>query len=187
MTWKTKKYTLTHKKNCPWLEVHFSPWFCMRSNSKIKWGEKPPWIDKPTGYSIIFLHHFTVFTFWTVSNSSKKIFSYFTDLHSRSMKMLSMQRPLPSILIWTPWSFNALVKALPAYCGPWLSCTQFQASGQTDWSSRPANTQQSIIQNLLVIRKVFCQQKEIIEQHSQRVDDSIVSISQAHVRPIVRG
>jgi len=32
-----------------------------------------------------------------------------------SLKMLSIQRPLPSILIWTPWSFNAPVNALPVY------------------------------------------------------------------------
>ena len=29
--------------------------------------------------------------------------------HSRSTKMLSMQRPLPSMLIVTPWSFRVLM------------------------------------------------------------------------------
>ena len=42
----------------------------------------------------------------TDSNSSRKIFSYITDLHKRSMKMLSMQHPLLSILIWMSWSLS---------------------------------------------------------------------------------
>ena len=33
--------------------------------------------------------------------------------------MLSIRRPLPSILIWSTGSFNAPVKALPVYCAPW--------------------------------------------------------------------
>ncbi|MEO2032733.1 MAG: IS5 family transposase [Planctomycetaceae bacterium] len=41
--------------------------------------------------------------------------------------------------------------------------------------------------NLLVARELFRQQLEMYENNSQRVDDRIVSISQPHVRPIVRG
>ncbi|NOZ40924.1 MAG: IS5/IS1182 family transposase, partial [Planctomycetes bacterium] len=41
--------------------------------------------------------------------------------------------------------------------------------------------------NLLVTRELFRQQLEMFENNSQRVDDRIVSISQPHVRPIVRG
>jgi hypothetical protein len=41
--------------------------------------------------------------------------------------------------------------------------------------------------NLLVAHEVFRQQLEMFENHSQRVDDRIVSISQPHVRPIKRG
>jgi IS5 family transposase len=41
--------------------------------------------------------------------------------------------------------------------------------------------------NLLVARELFRQQLEMFENKSQRVDDRIVSISQPHVRPIVRG
>jgi hypothetical protein len=41
--------------------------------------------------------------------------------------------------------------------------------------------------NLLVTRELFRQQSEMYENNSHRVDDRIVSISQPHVRPIVRG
>jgi hypothetical protein len=41
--------------------------------------------------------------------------------------------------------------------------------------------------NLLVVSELFRQQKQMYEQHSRRVDDRIVSISQPHVRPIKRG
>ena len=41
--------------------------------------------------------------------------------------------------------------------------------------------------NLLVTRELFRQQLEMFENNSNRVDDRIVSISQPHVRPIVRG
>ncbi len=41
--------------------------------------------------------------------------------------------------------------------------------------------------NLLVCRELYRQQLEMFENHSQRVDDRIVSISQPHVRPIKRG
>ncbi len=41
--------------------------------------------------------------------------------------------------------------------------------------------------NLLVARELFRQQLEMHEKRSSRVDDRIVSISQPHVRPIVRG
>ena len=42
-------------------------------------------------------------------------------------------------------------------------------------------------QNLLVINELFRQQLEMYSQRSRRIDDRIVSISQPHVRPIVRG
>jgi len=41
--------------------------------------------------------------------------------------------------------------------------------------------------NLLITRELFRQQLEMFENNSQRVDDRIVSISQPHIRPIVRG
>ncbi len=41
--------------------------------------------------------------------------------------------------------------------------------------------------NLLVARELFRQQLEMHENNSPRVDDRIVSISQPHIRPIVRG
>ncbi len=41
--------------------------------------------------------------------------------------------------------------------------------------------------NLLVCRELYRQQFEMHQNHSQRVDDRIVSISQPHVRPIKRG
>ena len=41
--------------------------------------------------------------------------------------------------------------------------------------------------NLLVTRELFRQQLAMFENNSNRVDDRIVSISQPHVRPIVRG
>lgn len=41
--------------------------------------------------------------------------------------------------------------------------------------------------NLLVINELFRQQKWMHEQHENRIDDRIVSISQPHVRPIKRG
>ena len=40
---------------------------------------------------------------------------------------------------------------------------------------------------LLVIHEVFRQQEWMYQQHVRRVDDRIVSVSQPHVRPIVRG
>jgi hypothetical protein len=36
---------------------------------------------------------------------------YFTVRQSRSMKTLSIQRPLPSMEILTPWSFSVPVKS----------------------------------------------------------------------------
>ncbi len=42
-------------------------------------------------------------------------------------------------------------------------------------------------QNLLVCRELYRQQLEMFENHSQRIDDRIVSVSQPHVRPIKRG
>ncbi|WDL97896.1 IS5 family transposase [Alicyclobacillus sp. ALC3] len=41
--------------------------------------------------------------------------------------------------------------------------------------------------NLLVIQELFRQQKMMHDTRSHRIDDRIVSISQPHVRPIVRG
>lgn len=42
-------------------------------------------------------------------------------------------------------------------------------------------------QNLLVISEVYRQQEEMYTNRTHRVDDRIVSISQPHIRPIVRG
>ena len=44
-----------------------------------------------------------------------------------------------------------------------------------------------LYKNLLVINELLCQQKWMHEQHENRVNDRIVSISQPHVRPIKRG
>lgn len=41
--------------------------------------------------------------------------------------------------------------------------------------------------NLLVIQELYRQQKEMFESNSARIEGRIVSISQPHVRPIVRG
>jgi hypothetical protein len=41
--------------------------------------------------------------------------------------------------------------------------------------------------NLLVVGEVYRQQERMYEERSRRIDDRIVSISQPHVRPIVRG
>jgi len=41
--------------------------------------------------------------------------------------------------------------------------------------------------NLLVIQELYRQQKEMYDNRSHHVDDRIVSISQPHIRPIVRG
>jgi IS5 family transposase len=41
--------------------------------------------------------------------------------------------------------------------------------------------------NLLVIEEVYRQQKRMYEEGTRRIEDRIVSISQPHVRPIVRG
>jgi hypothetical protein len=40
---------------------------------------------------------------------------------------------------------------------------------------------------LAIIEKLYTQQREMYEKRSNRVDDRIVSISQPHIRPIVRG
>lgn len=40
---------------------------------------------------------------------------------------------------------------------------------------------------LLVIQEVYRQQREMFENNEKRIDDRIVSLSQPHVRPIVRG
>jgi len=42
-------------------------------------------------------------------------------------------------------------------------------------------------QNLLVINELYRQQLEMYSQRSKRIDNRIVSISQPHIRPIVRG
>ena len=40
---------------------------------------------------------------------------------------------------------------------------------------------------LLVVTEVYCQQLWMYENESNRIDDRIVSITQPHIRPIVRG
>ncbi len=51
----------------------------------------------------------------------------------------------------------------------------------------PALLGRRMYKNLLVCRELYRQQLEMLENHSQRVDDRIISISQPHVRPIKRG
>jgi len=41
--------------------------------------------------------------------------------------------------------------------------------------------------NLLVIKELFRQQHLMFDQHSRKIEDRIISISQPHIRPIVRG
>ncbi|MGI0483688.1 IS5 family transposase, partial [Geminocystis sp. CENA526] len=41
--------------------------------------------------------------------------------------------------------------------------------------------------NLLVVKEVYRQQKEMYEKKENRIDNRIVSISQPHIRPIIRG
>lgn len=41
--------------------------------------------------------------------------------------------------------------------------------------------------DLLIIDEVYRQQMTMFKQHSSRIDDRIISISQPHIRPIVRG
>ena len=57
----------------------------------------------------------------TISTEMQKFVLHSAVYHDKSIPLneLFMQRPLPSILIWTPWSFNAPVNALPVYCAPW--------------------------------------------------------------------
>ena len=45
----------------------------------------------------------------------------------------------------------------------------------------------NLYRNLLVVSEVYRQQQSMYEQGSNRIDDRIVSITQPHVRPIVRG
>jgi len=45
----------------------------------------------------------------------------------------------------------------------------------------------SLYQNLLVVSEVYRQQQSMYEEGCNRIDDRIVSITQPHVRPIVRG
>ena len=45
----------------------------------------------------------------------------------------------------------------------------------------------SLYRNLLVVSEVYRQQQWMYEQGGHRIDDRIVSITQPHVRPIVRG
>lgn len=40
---------------------------------------------------------------------------------------------------------------------------------------------------LLVVNEMYRQQLEMYEKQTQRIDDRIVSLSQPHIRPIVRG
>jgi hypothetical protein len=44
-----------------------------------------------------------------------------------------------------------------------------------------------LYRKLLVIKEIFCQQKFMYDNQTHQVDDRIVSISQPHIRPIVRG
>ena len=44
-----------------------------------------------------------------------------------------------------------------------------------------------LYRQLLVIQKLYRQQKEMYEKKSHQIEDRIVSISQPHIRPIVRG
>ncbi len=43
------------------------------------------------------------------------------------------------------------------------------------------------VRKLVIIRKIFDQQKELHSSYSRSVPQRIVSVSQPHIRPIVRG
>lgn len=56
-----------------------------------------------------------------------------------------------------------------------------------DQSVRPENWTATDFRNWLIIQEVYRQQREMYDTHTNRTDHRIVSISQPHVRPIVRG
>jgi hypothetical protein len=56
---------------------------------------------------------------------------------------------------------------------------------QDNETSKPLNERQT--KNLLTIKKLYQQQKQMHEKKEHHIEDRIVSISQPHVRPIVRG
>src|SRR3954468_11195746 len=76
--------------------------------------------------------------------------SYFRLLHSRSTKMLSMHRPLPSRLILMAWAFSTPVKSVLVNWLPWA-----RASARTGGALslaiedlRPAEPAQRLFQGL---------------------------------------
>ena len=52
---------------------------------------------------------------------------------------------------------------------------------------RCGNIPQIIAEQLILIRTLYDQQRTMLDNHSRRIDDRIVSLHQPHVRPIVRG
>ena len=52
---------------------------------------------------------------------------------------------------------------------------------------RCKNISQVISVQLIIIRTLHDQQRTMLDNHSRRIDDRIVSLHQPHVRPIVRG
>ena len=50
-----------------------------------------------------------------------------------------------------------------------------------------SNLERRLYKNLLVIQTLYLQQQELYDYKKQSVADRIVSISQPHIRPIVRG
>ena len=52
---------------------------------------------------------------------------------------------------------------------------------------RCGDVPQIISEQLIVIRTVYDQQRTMLDTHSRRIDERIVSLHQPHVRPIVRG
>lgn len=54
-------------------------------------------------------------------------------------------------------------------------------------SDRCGNIPQIISEQLIVIRTLYDQQRTMLDNHSRRINERIVSLHQPHVRPIVRG
>src|SRR5215218_9756383 len=78
------------------------------------------------------------------------MFSYFKLLQSRSTKMLSMHRPLPSMLIVMPWAFSTPIKSSLVNWLPWA-----RASARTGGALslavedlRPSEPSQRLLQRL---------------------------------------
>ena len=60
-----------------------------------------------------------VVEFEVATNAGRKTSSYLSERQTRSTKTLSMQRPLPSMLMVIPASRSTLVNDSAVNCDPW--------------------------------------------------------------------